>query len=47
MLTDLVDHAVPGVTCVVDDDVDLAVAEFCRLLDQGVKVGIVQHVASY
>lgn len=39
------DHAVPGVACVVDDDVDLAVAEVCGLLDERVKVFVVEHVA--
>jgi hypothetical protein len=43
--TDLVDHAVPSVTCIVDDDVDLAVAELCGLLDEGVEVFVIEHVA--
>ena len=42
---DLVDHAVPGVACVVDDDVDLAVAEVCGLLDERVDVFVVEHVS--
>jgi hypothetical protein len=41
----LVDHAVPGVACVVDDDVDLAVAEVCGLLDERVDVCVVEHVS--
>jgi hypothetical protein len=45
MLTDLVDHAVPGVASVVDDDVDLAIAELCGLLDQRLEVFVVEHVA--
>ena len=43
--TDFVDHAVPGVACVVDDDVDLAVAELCGLLDERLEVFVVEHVA--
>ena len=43
--TYLVDHAVPGVACVVDDDVDLAVAEVCGLLDERVDVFVVEHVS--
>lgn len=39
------DHAVPGVAGVVDDDVDLAVAKFCSLLDEGFEVFVVEHVA--
>ena len=45
MLTYFVDYAIPGVACVVDDDVDLAVTEVCGLLDQGVDVFVVEHVA--
>jgi hypothetical protein len=40
-----VDHAVPGVACVVDDDVDFTVAEVCGLLDQRVEVFVVEHVS--
>jgi hypothetical protein len=40
-----VDHAVPGVACVVDDDVDFAVAEVCGLLDERVEVCVVEHVS--
>jgi hypothetical protein len=43
--TDLVDHTVPSVTCIIDDDVDLAVAELCGLLDERVEVFVVEHVA--
>ena len=39
------DHTVPGVACVVDDDVDLAVAELCGLLDERVEVLVVEHVS--
>lgn len=39
------DHAVPGVACVVDDNVDLAVAEVCGLLDERVDVLVVEHVS--
>jgi hypothetical protein len=41
----LVNHAVPGVACVVDDDVDFAVAELCGLLDERLEVFVVEHVA--
>lgn len=41
----LVDHAVPGVACVVDDDVDLAAAEVCGLLDERVDVLVIEHVS--
>ena len=44
-ITYLVDHAVPSVACVVDDDVDLAVAEVCGLLDERVDVFVVEHVS--
>ena len=40
----LVDHAIPGVACVVDDDVNLAVAEVCGLLDERFEVFVVEHV---
>ena len=43
--TYFVDHAVPGVACVVDDDVDLAVAKVCGLLDERVDVCVVEHVS--
>jgi hypothetical protein len=45
MLTYFVDYAIPGVACVVDDDVDLAAAEVCGLLDQRVDVPVVEHVS--
>jgi len=45
--TYLVDHAVPGVACVVDDDVDLAAAEVCGLLDERVDVLVVEHIAGH
>jgi hypothetical protein len=40
-----VDYAIPGITCVVDDDVDLTAAEVCGLLDQRVDVFIIEHVS--
>jgi hypothetical protein len=43
--TYFVDHAVPSVAGVVDDDVDFAVAEVCGLLDEGVQVFVVEHVS--
>lgn len=43
----LVDHAVPGETCVVDDDMDFAVAEVGGPLDQLGVVGWVDDVAGY
>jgi len=42
-----VDHSVPREACVVHDDVDLAVAELCRLLDQLVDVGVDEDVAGH
>lgn len=45
MATHFVDHAVPGVTGVVYDDVDFAVAELCGLLDERLEVFVVEHVA--
>ena len=41
----LVDHAVPGVACVVDDDVEFTAAEVCGLLDERVEVFVVEHVS--
>ena len=41
----LVDHAVPGVACVVYDDVNLAVAEVCGLLDERVDVLVIKHIS--
>ena len=38
-------HAVPGVASVVDDDVDFTVAEICGLLDERLKILVVEHVA--
>ena len=38
-------HAVPGVASVVDDDVDFTVAELCGLLDERLKILVVEHVA--
>lgn len=38
------DHTVPSVACVVDDDVDFTGAEVCGFLDQLVDVVVVQHV---
>jgi hypothetical protein len=40
-----VNHAVPGVASVVDDDVDFTVAELCGLLDERLKILVVEHVA--
>ena len=41
----LVDNAVPGEACVVDDDMDFAVPELGRLLDELVYVFGVQHIS--
>lgn len=38
-------HAVPSVAGVVDDDVNLAIAEVSGLLDERVKVFVVQHIS--
>jgi hypothetical protein len=40
-----VNHTVPSIPSVVDDDVDLAVAELCSLLHKRVEVLVVEHVA--
>jgi len=39
-----VDHSVPRVACVVDDDMDLAVAKLGGLLDKFIDVFVAQHV---
>jgi hypothetical protein len=41
-----VNNTVPCVARIVDDDVDLAVTELCRLLDERLDVGIVEDVAA-
>ena len=41
----LVDHPVPRVPRIVDDDVDLAVAKLCGFLDERLDVGVVEDVA--
>ena len=41
----LVNDAVPCVACIVDDDVNLAVAKVCRLFDQSSDIGIVKDIA--
>lgn len=45
LVRDLVDDTVPSVTRIIHDDVDLAVAELCGLLDQHREVMGVGHVA--
>ncbi len=45
LIRHLVDDAVPGEPRVVDDDMDLAPAELRGLVDEGVDVGCVEHVA--
>jgi hypothetical protein len=42
-----VDHAIPCVARVVDDDVDLAVAKVGGFLDERLDVGVVEDVACY
>jgi len=42
-----VDHAVPCEAGVVDDDVNLAVAELGRLFDQFIDIRINENVACY
>ena len=39
------DDAVPSISSIVDNDVDLAVAKLCCLLDQLVDVVIVEHIS--
>src|ERR1700743_3262760 len=46
-VADLVDYAVPGEASVVDDDVDLSVAELGRPLDEVSDVGVVEQVARH
>ena len=41
------DDAVPGVSCVVDEDVDLAVAEVSGALDKSLDVVGAEDVACY
>jgi hypothetical protein len=41
----LVDYAVPCISGIVDDDVDLAAAELRGLEDEGLDVGVVEDVA--
>lgn len=43
----LVENTVPGETCIVDNDVDLAIAELGRALDQLVDICVVQQVAGH
>lgn len=40
----LVNDTIPGEASVVDDDVNLAIAKFCRLLHQLLDVCVVQHI---
>jgi hypothetical protein len=40
-----VDHSVPCVSRIVDNDMDLAVAELGRLLDKSRQVGVVRDIA--
>lgn len=47
MLPYLVDHTVPGESCIVHDDVDLAVTELRRLLDKLVDVVVAEHVTRH
>lgn len=41
------DNTIPGVTSIVDNDMDLAVAEFGSLLDQVLDVLSVHDIAGY
>jgi hypothetical protein len=41
----LVNDTVPSVSGIVDDNVDLAIAEFCCLFDESLDVRIVENVA--
>lgn len=43
----LVNHPVPGVSCIVDDDVDLPATKLGRLLDQHGEVVGVGYVAGH
>lgn len=42
----LVDHAVPCISRIVDDDVDLAVSELGGLFDERLDVSVVEDVAA-
>ena len=44
LIRHLVDHAVPRETRVVDEDVDLAIAEVCRRFDEAFNVARVKDV---
>jgi len=44
-LTNLMDDTVPGISSIVDNDVDLAVAKLCGFLNQLVDVVIVEHIS--
>lgn len=39
------DNTIPCETCIVDNDMDLALAKLGSLLDQGLEVGVVEHIA--
>lgn len=41
----LVNYAVPSVACVVDDDVNLSLAELGGFLDELVEVCVIEHIS--
>jgi hypothetical protein len=43
----LVDHAVPCVTSIVDNNMNLAVSELRCLLDQFLNILVIEHIACY
>ena len=47
MLTDLVDHAVPCVTSIVNNNMNLPVSKLRCLLDQFLNILIIEHIAYY
>ena len=47
VLTDLVDHAVPCVTSIVNNNMNLPVSKLRCLLDQFLNILIIEHIAYY
>lgn len=47
LVSDLVNHAIPGVAGIVDDVMDLTPAKLCGLLDKDIEVSLVRDIARY
>ena len=45
--TNLVNHTIPCVSCIIDDDMNLSIAEICSLLYKVTDVLIVEHVSRH